>query len=704
MKKNMCKSSGRKKNAILWITFIIILNMLTPVTYSQNVKIISNQQIDSKVFNNYRYNNNRSPLPLDSDVPWWDIDWHFRKEIIIDYSKVDSSLFNFPVFISFGSDSDLVDNAQDNGDDIVFIDGNGVQLYHEIEYFDNFTGELVCWVNVTSISSTEDTSIFIYYGNLICGNQQNVAGTWDYDYKMVQHLNETIGVHYDSTSNGNDGTPMGGLNQNATGKCDGADEFDGIDDYINCGNGSSLSISDKLSVEAWINFTDIGNTSWRGVVTKNHYHDWAFAVGGTEAPGRVVIYISGSECNTTGNVISTSVINDSLWHYIIATCDGYTTRLYVDGIEEANSTTLNGTIHKSIENLIIGNYEESDKNFNGIIDEVRISNTMRDNAWIKTGYNNQFDPNTFYSVGDEESVNVKPMANFTYTPVNPSTQDIIQFNDTSTDADGFIVSWLWDFDDGIKSTVQNPKHQYSNSGIYDVNLTVTDNGGYTDNIIKSILVEKPNQPPSAPIITGPTNGKIETSYDYSFVSTDPEDDDIAEYVINWGDDIEETFTGPYTSGVSYDAGHTWTEQGIYTLKAKAKDTKGAESDWGILTVVISSEPKLKIRLKMLSIGQVSATIENVGEGSLSDINWNITVNGGIFRLIKRINVNSNGIIETLGVGEKQQISTLKKSIILRFCVAKVTVTATIGEQTFTHDQYVLVIGRLIFARPLLLKK
>jgi hypothetical protein len=36
----------------------------------------------------------------------------------------------------FGSDGDLVDNAQDDGDDIVFIDGNGVQLYHEIEFFD----------------------------------------------------------------------------------------------------------------------------------------------------------------------------------------------------------------------------------------------------------------------------------------------------------------------------------------------------------------------------------------------------------------------------------------------------------------------------------------------------------------------------------------------------------------------------------------
>jgi len=54
----------------------------------------------------------------------------------------------------------------------------------------------------------------------------------------------------------------------------------------------------------------------------------------------------------------------------------------------------------------------------------------------------------------------------------------VTFTDGSTDSDGTIVSWLWDFGDGTTSTVQNPRHRYDGSKEhYDVTLTVTDNDG-----------------------------------------------------------------------------------------------------------------------------------------------------------------------------------------------------------------------------------
>jgi hypothetical protein len=40
--------------------------------------------------------------------------------------------------------------------------------------------------------------------------------------------------------------------------------------------------------------------------------------------------------------------------------------------------------------------------FDGIIDEVRVSNVVRSDCWIKTGYSNQNNPSTFYTVGNEE--------------------------------------------------------------------------------------------------------------------------------------------------------------------------------------------------------------------------------------------------------------------------------------------------------------
>jgi hypothetical protein len=96
-----------------------------------------------------------------------------------------------------------------------------------------------------------------------------------------------------------------------------------------------------------------------------------------------------------------------------------------------------------------------------------------------------------------------------------------------------------------------------------------------------------NQPPTAPAIDGPLNGKVGTSYEYGFISHDFEDDDIAEFIVNWGDNTpEETVTGPFSVGERATASHTWETEGTFTIQAKAKDVYGAESDWGTFTVTM----------------------------------------------------------------------------------------------------------------------
>jgi len=99
-----------------------------------------------------------------------------------------------------------------------------------------------------------------------------------------------------------------------------------------------------------------------------------------------------------------------------------------------------------------------------------------------------------------------------------------------------------------------------------------------------------NIPPSAPIITGPTSGKADTSYTYTFTSIDPDGNDVC-YYIEWGDGITTTWTVFKPSGSpGYSESHTWNSGGIYTIKAKAKDTNGLESKWAELSV---SMPKDK---------------------------------------------------------------------------------------------------------------
>lgn len=95
-----------------------------------------------------------------------------------------------------------------------------------------------------------------------------------------------------------------------------------------------------------------------------------------------------------------------------------------------------------------------------------------------------------------------------------------------------------------------------------------------------------NSPPNTPNIDGQTNGKAGTPYDYTFLTTDPDGDDIY-YWIQWGDGCPAVeWIGPYASGELVTVSHTFESKGTFTISAKAKDIYNAESDWGTLDVTM----------------------------------------------------------------------------------------------------------------------
>jgi hypothetical protein len=106
-------------------------------------------------------------------------------------------------------------------------------------------------------------------------------------------------------------------------------------------------------------------------------------------------------------------------------------------------------------------------------------------------------------------------------------------------------------------------------------------GAYADDTTNGIdagsayIFDYMNFPPDPPTITGPTSGKIKVATTYTFTTSDPEDDDLYFYV-DWGDLTNSGWIGP---GDTLDLSHTWQKKGTYTIKAKAKDSLGAESNW-----------------------------------------------------------------------------------------------------------------------------
>jgi hypothetical protein len=112
----------------------------------------------------------------------------------------------------------------------------------------------------------------------------------------------------------------------------------------------------------------------------------------------------------------------------------------------------------------------------------------------------------------------------------------------------------------------------------------------------SLEVRVSNNPPSTPSIDGSKRGKINALYEYKFLSTDPDNDDLY-YVIDWGDNTPEVSIGPYASGSEVSDNHSWSVKGTYVLQVKSKDTYGAESDWATLEISI---PRSRVSVNLLT--------------------------------------------------------------------------------------------------------
>jgi hypothetical protein len=173
----------------------------------------------------------------------------------------------------------------------------------------------------------------------------------------------------------------------------------------------------------------------------------------------------------------------------------------------------------------------------------------------------------------------------------------------TTDPDNDWLSYRFDFGNtltgwttytasGIGNTETNI---WSVSGIYQVKVQAKDLPGaqssWSDPLIVTISSDS-NQPPNKPSTPiGNESGRPGNSYSYITSATDPNADQVY-YLFDWDDSTDSGWLGPYNSGQIVIASHTWTEQGHYNIKTKAKDINDAESVWSDPLSV--SMPKSKI--------------------------------------------------------------------------------------------------------------
>lgn len=149
----------------------------------------------------------------------------------------------------------------------------------------------------------------------------------------------------------------------------------------------------------------------------------------------------------------------------------------------------------------------------------------------------------------------------------------------SSDADGNIVAYAWDFDDGANDNQPISSHTFNVPGSYTVSLTVTDNDGLTGNDSTSINVN--NQSPVAVASASPETGDAPLTVSFTGSgSYDPDPTHSVTYQWNFGDG---------GSSTSADPSYEYTASGNYTATLTVTDDLGA-TDSASISIVVNQSP------------------------------------------------------------------------------------------------------------------
>jgi hypothetical protein len=367
----------------------------------------------------------------------------YKRAIIIDHNDVigDSGdtvdLIDFPVVIkesgtwlrNSGYTGGRIENV--NGYDIIFKDATETQaLAHEIEYYyegsEAADGELVAWVKIPTLDADANTVIYMYYGNsCVAAETQNKNAVWNANYKGVWHLSEevagtgTADLYQDSTVNSHHADD----NVDATGQTgqnDGGQQFDGVDDHTLVPDpGGSWEFSDggldggtsDFSISAWVRLDATGTESFPTIVKKGGGSDTAggYWFNYYKPDGSIDLRVSDGTSRFIANSNTGLGLEGDGWHHVCAVFDREagtdTAYFYLDGNpvgSEASSLIAGNSINEDNAMSIGANRQSTWRPWKGEIDEVRISNVVRTQGWLKTSVNNQ-DGSNFYGLGVENN-------------------------------------------------------------------------------------------------------------------------------------------------------------------------------------------------------------------------------------------------------------------------------------------------------------
>ena len=329
---------------------------------------------------------------------WWDANWTLREKLRFDAQSINEDLVDFPVLIVLNSSRVDYTNTQDSGEDLRFIDSDGVtKLEHEIEMW-NETGTSYVWVKVPRIDSGSTTDhIWMYYGNPSAMDGQDRNNVWDSNYVTVQHLDETSRTsgsdndHLDSTSNGHDlEAYLNGSHLDVSGYIGSAVEFDGFNEYIYSA-GDEFDATDEVGTLELLVKAD-NTTSTSSIFSTLENRDRAIWIDAGQFNAGMSTGLFSSVELRGGSV-------DTEWHHVVFSWDINKGELYlyVDGALVDNHTGSSWSTSFRFPSTNYGHFEFLNLNFplrgyfDGMMDEIRVSSIVRSEGWNDAQYRSMTD-------------------------------------------------------------------------------------------------------------------------------------------------------------------------------------------------------------------------------------------------------------------------------------------------------------------------
>jgi hypothetical protein len=175
-------------------------------------------------------------------------------------------------------------------------------------------------------------------------------------------------------------------------------QFNGNNQYVNCGNNPSLQITgNEITLEAWINMSAFKSQEWAGnIINKegaNNGYTLRCGKNGTLNFNCGDGTTPWQEVNSAQNALKLNT-----WHHVAATYDGAIQKIYIDGVEVGSSAKVFSIANALNNNLFIGNWDMSkDRCVIGKIDEVRIWNVARTQAQIIAAMNDTLSSAYYFS-------------------------------------------------------------------------------------------------------------------------------------------------------------------------------------------------------------------------------------------------------------------------------------------------------------------